>query len=218
MFMAPANVALGAEAHDSGRQYKQREMCFSLPSGIVTIPGLCVVRARRGTTAGKVWSAAEPQRVCLQHISGMFALTGWVTGEDSLLQTGDIFNRSLMIIVCTWGKFTLSGHWWKMCHASRCSSWGCRKRMENGALQGLGGCGEECLTSGLLSCELNWFNVRTNHKSQSVWKIYSCQSTFSRKLALIFSKKKTKPESLLWNRGTIYKKILLPTSWSFLSC
>lgn len=150
--------------------------------------------------------------------SGMSALTGWVTGEDSLLQTGDIFNQSLMIIVCTWGKFTLSGHWWKMCHASRCSSWGCRKRLESGALQGLGGCGEECLTSGLLSCELNWFNVRTNHKSQSVWKMYSCQSTFSRKLALIFSKKKNKPESLLWNRGTIYKKILLPTSWSFLSC
>lgn len=112
----------------------------------------CAVLGRRSITGWEVCSCCRSTQ-CLPAAdlpsSGTLVLTGLVRGEGTSLLTlpRDTFSQSFTLTaVPAWGKFTPIGHCWKMCSASWCKSWECRKRLEMVLCQGLGGCGEECVT------------------------------------------------------------------------
>lgn len=217
-------MALGAEAHDLGRQYKQREMCFSLQaaSGQSGHPwAVCSVGEKshqrmkgvlllQNHTVSACSRSPPLRNVCLNRVSAKEKIP-W-----SRHFSGDIFSQSLVLtIASTWGKFTPNGHWWKLCSASWCNSSGCRKRSENGALPRpwwMWGRTWDCNSFGIG----NWLCLMLEHTT-NLDLFGKCILVNQLFLEIWSHSSQKKTESLSWNQVPFYIKIHFPTSLSFSS-
>lgn len=158
MFMAPANMALRAEAHVSDRQYKQREMCFSLQttSGQSDQPwAVSSVSEKRHHRVKDVLLLQNLQCLLAADLpsSGTFVLTRLVRGEDTLPQT---LLRGQFSCHSCWQLclYEVNSLW--MVTGGRCAvpaDATPKSAVRGGRMvlcQGLGGCGKEYVASTVL--------------------------------------------------------------------